>query len=130
MLSGLFFYNSSFNTDHLSTSLPSVHAALAGLVDGRQISALHVTGSVNFAYKLCAVFPFVKIAFIFAPEMIGERSFGVTFFIDESELPTISHEAITSQRAIPCESNKDFFSSTVSGSGLSVTDAITRQNLF
>ena len=49
------------------------------------------------------------MTFISAPFNITLRSFAVTFFILESDDPTISHDAITSHSAIWFLNNSDFY---------------------
>ena len=50
-----------------------LQAALAGLVEGRQIAGRPVTGSMYFRYSFSAVLPLTKIRRIGAASRIGPR---------------------------------------------------------
>ena len=72
----------------------------------------------------------VKIADIWELLKIGDKSFGMTFFIELSELPIMSHDAITSHKAIPFEMRNCFFSSIVFGVSHLKTADVTFQKRF
>ena len=83
-----------------STSLSMLQAAFAGLVDGRHMHSLPVTGSVYFLYIFSAVLPLTYISDIGAASRISLRSFAVTSLMLASDDPVIRHEAMTSHAAI------------------------------
>ena len=106
---------SSSITLHASVSLSIFHAAFAGDVEGRQMLSRPSTGAVYFWYSRHAVFPFVYMCLMSPAFRIAERSFAATFLMLESDEPSISQEAITSQAAIRCLSRNAPLSGTVSG---------------
>ena len=102
-------------TLHAVTSLSVDHAAFAGDVDGKHIASLPIVFEIYLLKYFSAVLPLTYICLISADFKIGEMSFAVTFFIELSELPVISHEAMTSHKAMPCSSKNALFSSMLSG---------------
>jgi hypothetical protein len=78
-------------TDQASISFSRLQAALAGLVDGRQTAPRPVVGSIYLWYMFQDVLPLQQIISIGAVFSIGERSFGITSLILESDDPTMVH---------------------------------------
>lgn len=65
-----------------------LHAAFAGLVDGRHTASRFTVGNRYFLYSCSAFFN------------MADRSFTVTFLMLESDEPSISHEPMTSHSAM------------------------------
>ena len=120
----------SFIADHASVSLSSDHCALAGLVEGRQTASLCIAGSIYFLNSPCDLRPLQKICAMLQLLRIIPMSFGRAFLMLASEEPVISQLAIESQSARSWLIISSFFSSTVTGTGLSNTEAITFQKRF
>ena len=94
------------------------------------VALILILGSTYRLYSSADLLPFVNVAAMLAFCRMGVISFAMTERIDESDDPLISQEAATSQSAILFLISNAFFSSTVTGTALSVRRAISGQNRF
>lgn len=107
-------------------------AALAGDVDGRTKyeHGIGVVFAIYFSKHFPAVLPLRKIALIFDADKSLFMSFGLTFFMELSELALTSQEAMTSQRAILFSKRSERFSSGEVGMGRVRREEIVYQKRF
>ena len=96
---------------HSETSIASVFAAFAGLVEGNASADIPSVGRIYLSYNFCAVFPLTNI---FSTDGNLSRSpfisFTVTFLTDASDEPSISQLSMTSQSAMRLRLRNSFFS--------------------